>query len=195
MEARNIGSAADIYQTLTDSRLFSRVELSGTVTNCYDSEGNLIVKADGNVNLYGYADAEHSIPNNSLGSITHAYLCQKGVILAKYYSNHLNRIFVLTKTNTGNAAMVFLDVGNSEWNAVTWGDVLPLTGKEMIAVQSNQYALLPFVTNAALGVESFTPDAFYSAVNTGNLLPRSFTIRNERWFAIGNAVLRDNPEN
>ena len=117
------------------------------------------------------------------------------MILAKYYSNHLNRIFVLTKTNTGNAAMVFLDVGNSEWNAVTWGDVLPLTGKEMIAVQSNQYALLPFVTNAALGIDSYTPDAFYSAVNTGNLLPRSFTIRNERWFAIGNAVLRDNPEN
>lgn len=196
MKARNISNADDLYQVLADSQLFSRLERtsSDTVTVCYDSEDHTVVRTSAVQDIMCYADENNYVPVSTAGTITHAYLCSSGVILTKYYSGSLRLIFVLTKTNTGAVTMAVVDASNNCWNAVTWGDVTPLNSKYMTSEHSNQYALMPFVTNAALGVDSYMPDAFYSVVNTGNMLPRSFMMHDERWFAVGNAVLRDNPE-
>lgn len=194
-EARNISSADDMYQVLADSGLFSRIERvsGGNDLKCYDSANHLLVSTVGCSEIFFYADATNHIPGNSLGSITHAYLCESGVILTKFYSGTMRCVFVLTRTNTGAACMVFVDVDDESWNAVTWGDVTPLRAKVVPTVQTNQYALMPYVTNAALGIDSYTPDAFYAVAHTGNMLPRSFEMHGRRWFAVDTAVLRDDP--
>lgn len=192
-EARNISSAADLYSVLLDSGLYERVELSsaGTVVTCYDKAGNAVLRTTGNTDIAGYTDATHSLPGITLGTITHAYLCESGVMLTKYYDGTLRYVFVLTKTNTGAPALVIHHFFENKWNAITWGDVTPLSDYSMPAKTASQYAMFPFVTHAALGISSFTPDAFYAAVTTGNTQPRSILMQGARWFAVGNAVLRD----
>ena len=192
-ETRTITNTDDLYQVLADSHLFANVErtASDTVAVCYDAAGNAVLRTSGCSDMAFYADASHAVPNVSLGSITHAYLCSSGVILTKYYDNSLRIIFVLTRTNTGEPAMIVLDHANHGWNAVTWGDAAPLSQNTLIPLISEQYALLPYVTHAVYGINSYTPDAFYAAVWDGNPLPRSFEMHGERWFAVGNAVLRD----
>ncbi len=192
-EARNLSTVDDMYRVLSDSHLFDRIERVGTSNdlNCYDSEGHLILKTVGCTEIFFYADGSHCIPGTTLGSITHAYLCSSGVFFTKYYDGTLRQIYVLTRSNTGAAAMVVVEVDAESWNAVTWGDVTPLTAKHVPTLKSNQYALMPFVTNAALGINSHLVDAFYAVLHTGNPLPRSFEMQGARWFAVGNAVLRD----
>ena len=195
-EARVIASAADLYQVLCDSQLFDSVEqtASGQVLVCYDAAGHAVMRTTGYQDIAFYADADHAVSDTSLGLISRAYLCGSGVILTKYYTGTVRRIFVLTKTNTGAPSLVHVNVDNSSWIAVTWGDQPTLEYKTMTAVRADQYALMPYVTNAALGINSYTPDAFYAVLHTGNDLPRSFTMHGERWFAVGKAVLRDNPQ-
>ena len=192
-EARNISSANDLYHALDDSGLFARVEqtASGSVTVCYDAAGNAVLRTSGYSDIAVYSDASHSFPGTALGTITQAYLCEGGMILIKYYDSSLRHIFVLSKTNTGEPALVDFEVREDSWCAVTWGDVTPFTWKTMPAVTANQYALLPFVTNAPVGVSSYLPDAFYAAITPGSQLPRSFLMQGTRWFAVGNIVLRD----
>lgn len=192
-ETRIIDSAEALYQVLADSQLFANVErtASGTVTVCYDRAGNAVLRANGVNEIMFYADANHGIPSASLGSVTHAYLCSGGVILTKYYETNMHRIYVLTKTNTGEPAMIVLNVNNQSWNAVAWGDAAPLQDRVLQPLTDHQYALMPYVTHAVFGQNSYTPDAFYAAVWDGNILPRSFEMHGTRWFAVGNAVLRD----
>ena len=195
-EARVIASASDLYEVLCDSQLFDSIErtASGEVAVCYDAAGHAVMRTTGYMDIAFYADADHAVSDTSLGIISHAYLCGSGVILTKYYTGTIRRIFMLTKTNTGAPSLVHVNVDNSSWIAVTWGDQPQLDFKTMTPVRADQYALMPYVTNAALGINSYTPDAFYAVLHTGNDLPRSFTMHGERWFAVGKAVLRDNPQ-
>ncbi len=190
-EARTIGSTGDLYRVLLDSNLYARVEQVSSNVNCYDAAGHLVLKTTGYTDIAAYIDASHSFPATSLGTINQAFLCERGVLLTKYYSGTLRHVYVLSRTNTGEPAFVDLDVTGDDWTALTWGDITPITEKDMPPQTANQYALLPFVTNAAVGVDSYMPDAFYAAVSPGNQLPRGFLMHGTRWFAVGNAVLRD----
>ena len=192
-ETRAINSAADLYDVLQASGLYDRVVMStsGVVVTCYDAAGHPVLRTESSTDIMGYADADHAIPGTSLGRITHAYLCESGVILEKYYDGVLRVVYALTKTNTGEPALAVLDVVEEVWNAVTWGDEPPLNSKIMPVRKANQYALLPFVTNASYGINSYTPDAFYAAVTPGSQLPRSFVMHGTKWFAVSNIVLRD----
>ena len=154
-EARNISSADDLYHALQDCGLFARVEQTGSGDSvCYDAAGNAVVTTSGYTDIAVYADASHSFPGSALGTITHAYLCESGMMLTKYYDGTLRHVFVLSKTNTGEPALVDYEPRSDRWNAVTWGDVTPFTWKNMPVQSANQYALLPFVTNAPVGISS-----------------------------------------
>ena len=194
-ETRAITSAEDIYQVLCDSHLFASVTKSGsgnTVT-CLDAAGNAVLHTSGVKEITFSIDADHAYPSASLGSINYAYLCSSGVILTKYYDGLLYLIFVLTRSNTGEPVLILIDHRNNNWNAFAWGDVPTTENKAVQPVQANQYALMPYITNAVLGINSYTPDAFYAVVYTGTNRARSFTMHGDRWFAVGKAVLRDNP--
>ena len=113
-ETRIIDNAEALFQVLEDCGLFAQVErnAAGTAAVCRDTAGNPVAAAAGCTDLAFYADAEHAFPGASLGTITHAYLCENGVFLTKYYDGLLREIFLLTRTNTGAPALVHLNTAD-----------------------------------------------------------------------------------
>ena len=119
-EARTIGSTGDLYRVLLDSNLYARVEQVSSNVNCYDAAAHLVLKTTGYTDIAAYIDASHSFPATSLGTINQAFLCERGVLLTKYYSGTLRHVYVLSRTNIGEPAFVDLDVTGDDWTALTW---------------------------------------------------------------------------
>ena len=112
-----------------------------------------------------------SIPNTS-GTTISVIGCDNGLILETFVVSSSKRFFpfMFTKTNNGKVAVIFPSSFNSTDNVnyktglnhVAWGDADSfVTTTSFYPESGNQTCLTTWITNAAPGATSYTPNAFY----------------------------------
>lgn len=173
----NTASYSEILEPLREHLvpgLFSRIDLSeGGSPNFYDENDNLVFELTMNQIARAYRSATSYIERSFRG-LTFADItsCKHGAILTAQYQSWGQTLAILfAKTNTGATAIMIggdseksrPQAATTEFQRAAWGDAQQTTEQKTIFTPSYgfQTQLVPFVTDAAFGATSFTPNAFY----------------------------------
>lgn len=160
---------------LQSSGLFGSVELGENTVTMKDGDGNILsVISDnsGSAQITAYADVSNSASGDYSinGHIQYAYKCSNGILLRIFNPNSGNMqwkaTILITKTNNNKIAYIFSKVllnttsNLTNYYCVAWGDD-GTSDFTFTAKEAEQTLMCPFCTNANMGEQSYTPNAFW----------------------------------
>ena len=162
---------------LQSSGLFASVELGTDAVTMKDADGNTLATISdnsGSAQITAYADASNSVAGNysTNGRPQYAYKCTNGIMLQIFNptpgsgNTNWKATILIAKTNNNKIAFIFSkdlkqDFSNlTEYYCVAWGDDV-ISINTFTAKTLEQTLMCPFCTNATMGEQSYTPNAFW----------------------------------
>lgn len=150
---------------------FAAVTYADSTITCTDADGNTLLTFGVGITAYKSATASVTMINVN-PTFSYAYTCANGAILESTVPSSPSSAVnctLITKTNNGKTAIVFsagtaAAVYRSNIKRVAWGDAQPDTVFAFTQITANQTQLVPFCTDAAIDVPSYTPNAYYIPV-------------------------------
>lgn len=186
---------------------FGSVTYENNETQCYDDNGNLLLKISSVGGIYAYRAEGNSInfvpDHEGLGQYPIDLIsCDNGIIMeGGYWTTDTGKIpMLIAKTNNGVTAIIFSYQYDSKTVAyyktikhVAFGDSETLATNTTFTPESGQQTtLVPFSTNAKIGSISYTPDAFYMPISQNyNSGIGKFIMGGSIWITNGYWAIRD----
>lgn len=189
---------------LSGSGMFGSVTHTDNIITCKDDNSNTVLTIDhsaSSVVMTAYASTlvSQSISVSSTKP-KYGYTCTNGLMFHMQTSNNYRQHFAITKTNLDKLAVVMTktSTANSTEQAcrsfycIANGDVAPISSNEFTPTAKNQTQLVPFTTDSASGVISYTPNAAYLSVAQNYSMGfGTLTINGDEYLTNGYWVIKD----
>lgn len=153
---------------LTSTGLFNSVILDNSIITCKDISNNVLLTITATQSfkwaVTAYVDSEHYHMHEYESTyVTYGYNCENGAFIVFSQTGNTDISVVLSKTNNNKVAVVMPDSYSNRnvLYSVAFGDTYPIRSYTISPSVSEQTMLSPFITNAATGISSYTPNAFY----------------------------------
>ena len=198
-----IGTDNNKWQSfLSETGIFSSVGLEDSVFTCKDSNNNTVLTINHSAtNTWSFAVSlatgdtytkTYAIQGGSAGE-NYGVKCSNGALL--YMNGSSGYISVLLTKNNKNEPVVVLPSSTSARNPIAClcrSDTYPVSTFTLSSVSANQTVLSKFITSAAEGDVSYTPNAYYMPFGQyiGVGLAK-FTMNSKRYVTDGYWVLLD----
>lgn len=146
--------------------------------------------------IYAYGGLNVTTGQGDATGVQEAIACSNGVIIHMKRSN-LHYSIVLTRTNSGDLAVIASVLGDSRSNTdniycVTWSDDAPLRSINLKTCVKDQTLVAPLLTSSAFDTISYTPKAGWMPYNNDysyNL--RAILINGHRFITDGLYAIED----
>lgn len=171
LNTSDLGTLAAWMQANLVPDYFAAVTFGNNTLTCADGEGNTLLTISaisGVVTAYKSASITVTLTSAIPAPFTYACTCANGAIIESV-SGQNHGCMLITKTNNGATAIVFSagtsgTVCRSGIKSVAWGDGQAENTRAFYTSTEEQTQIVPFLTDAAFGAVSYTPNAFYIPV-------------------------------
>ena len=147
--------------------------------------------------IYAYGGLNVTTGQGDPSTVREAIACSNGVIIHMRRSSNLHYSIVLTRTNSGDLAVITCVYGDTRTNTndiycVTWSDDSPLRSINLKTCVKDQTLVAPLLTSSAFDTISYTPKAGWMPYNNDysyNL--RAILINGHRFITDGVYAIED----